>query len=189
MKERHVRGYMITTQFQYFAQQVGDAEADRYVRELPKPEVYRQANPVEWYPVEHLAALNRAIATVLGGGDEAKTRDAFVNLGRFAAREATNTFLRLLMRVLTPNLLAKRFPQLWSRDCTVGTAAVDVQDKGFTIRLDGVEGFDHCAPTSMGFASFVLSQMGKEIVLGDLKGWSLATPGPPTVTVELRWTN
>src|SRR5688572_16476815 len=65
-----------------------------------------EAKSAEWYPVAHLAEVFRAIAG-LGNGDEERARQYLVAAGSYNAREATNTFLRLLMRMLTPTIFAR----------------------------------------------------------------------------------
>ncbi len=82
-------------------------------------EIVASAKSATWYPVATLAELLNSIAS-LAKGDEAKARELLINCGKYMAREATNTFLRLLMR-MTPALFAKKLPDFWGRDCTRGS--------------------------------------------------------------------
>src|SRR5262245_55331435 len=109
MSEPLLRGYMISTAATFVRQTAAS-------RGLPDPT--DQFSPqlrsslsgmtsVGWYPVHYIAEVNRVIASALGGGDEVRARAELESCGRFMAVEATNTFMRLLMKVLTPTLFAK----------------------------------------------------------------------------------
>jgi hypothetical protein len=188
MSDLQIRGYMLTTQFKFLCQEVGETKANDLVKDIPDRHLYKEAGPAAWYSAVTLNALSRVIAETLGQGDTERTQQTFFELGRFTAIEASSTFLKLLMRVLTPPLMAKRFPSIWSRDMSRGRAEVDVGDKKLSFRLYDVQGFDHCALTAIGFTGYLLGLMGKEGVRGaNIQGWSLATPGPEKVAFELQW--
>jgi hypothetical protein len=192
MSDRQIRGYMLTCAYRYLKDRIGEEAAKAAFTKSMSPadrDLLQSAKSTGWYPAEVLVQASRVIAATVGGGDEAKTREAFIGLGTFTATEATGTFLKLLMRVLTPNLLAKRFPELWSRDVSRGTARVEIGHQKLCFYLSDIEGFEYCGPVAMGWTSFVLGLMGKDVKLGELNGWSLANPGPESVSFELSWTN
>jgi hypothetical protein len=122
-----------------------------------------------------------------GKGDDARARQLLVDCGTFLGTEATNTFLRLVMRMLTPALFAKKLPSFWARDSTGGRYEVDVTEQRIVCRLLEMEQFVHIAPISLGYVSFALKAMGKTIERSELHGWSLATPNPPEPWYELHW--
>jgi hypothetical protein len=188
-EEFQVRGYMILNVAGYLRDTVGEAEAKRMFDALsPKSrEVVASAKSATWYPVATLAELLNSIAS-LAKGDEAKARELLVNCGKYMAREATNTFLRLLMRMLTPALFAKKLPDFWGRDCTRGKLSVDVNERKLVCRTHDMKGFDHAVCTGAGFATFALEAMGKTIESTTIKDWSLSSPSADGASFELVWT-
>lgn len=190
--ERLVRGYMIQSTLDYLRKSIGAERADAIVAQLPEAQRAMLAQPLKpagWYPAEAVSLGCNLVVEHVGKGDPDRIRTSLIELGQCTAEEAAGTFLKLLMRVLTPSLLAKRFPQLFARDISFGKVTVTLEASKFTVRISGVEGFDHCAPVAMGFASFVLKQMGKNVEFGQIEGWSPATPGPDTASFSLLWDN
>src|SRR5262249_7139180 len=123
--------------------------------------------------------------------DEEGSYKDLVASGSFVAAEATNTFLKLLLKVLTPVLYAKKTPDFWARDHRgSGHFEVDAQnaDKGRIImRLVGADGFDHVGIAGIGFLTFGLTAMGKRDFKITQRGWSLATPSPHEVIYDIAW--
>jgi hypothetical protein len=145
--------------------------------------------PAEWYPRSYSVAVLNAIASHHGGDEEAAKND-LKRCGTFIANEATNTFLKLLMKILTPKLFFKKLPEFWARDQKGGHFEVDVDSgtaNSLELRLCDVEGFDHIAAISLGFISFGLTAMGKQNVNVEQQGWSLARPGPKEIIFQVSW--
>jgi hypothetical protein len=187
-----VRGYMIVNAAGYLREAVqkesGEPGALRAIDKL-SPEVRKalsEAKSAEWYPVSHLSEVFRAIAA-LGNGDEERARQYLVAAGSYNAREATNTFLRLLMRMLTPTIFARKVPDFWRRDCTQGRLEVNVSDNKFTCHVYDMEGFDHAIVGTVGYLSFAFEAMGKRVQHASLHGWSLSKPSADGAWMELRW--
>lgn len=184
-----VRGYVVKTSVEYLQSRLDPAEAstvfDRFSPSVRS--TLETVKAIEWYPVEQMSEINQTIVDMLGKGDEDRAREAMIACGRYMATEATNTFLRLLMRVLTPGLFAKKLPDLWARDCSGGKVTVDVSNERLICRLTGVKDFAHCGPVSLGWATFALQNMGKPVVSSKLHAWSLATPNPDEVWFEAAW--
>jgi hypothetical protein len=188
MSDTQIRGYILTSAYDFLREGVGDDRAADLVRSIPDHQLYREAKDVGWYPSDHLNALSRIIVATIAGGDEERTRKTFVDLGQFTARIAINTFLRLVIRVLNPGLMAKRFPQVWSRDFSRGQASVTLQERKLLFQLKDVQGVEHCGLVAMGYTTFLLTCMGKQDVhAGALSGWSLQTPAPETLSFEVSW--
>ena len=186
--EVKVRGYIVAKSAAYLRSLVGDAEGRRIFEGL-SPAVQQaigQAKPADWMPAAHSSEILRAIAALSKGNDD-QARDELIRCGRYIANEATNTFLKLLMKVLTPNLFAKKLPSFWSRDSTAGRYEVDVTDEKIVCHLKEMEAFDHIAPIGVGYVSFALEAMGKTIRKSALHGWSLATPNASDLWFELYW--
>jgi hypothetical protein len=183
-----VRGYTVQKAAGYLRSRVGEAEANRMFQAF-SPELQHAletAAPAAWLPVAHIAELHRAVAS-LGGGDDTRAQHELVTCGRTMSGEATNTFLKLVMRVLTPTLFAKKLPSLWARDATGGKYNVDVSEDRLVCRLTEMEAFDHIGPVSVGYVTFALEAMGKTVEKTALHNWSLANPSAPDCWFELTW--
>lgn len=192
MNEPMLRGYTVkqTQSFvesSYFEPHV----RKRILDDLP-PEVAAalpKIKPADWYPREYVMAMLRGIAAVKN--DDAGSYEDLVAYGRFVATEATNTFLKLFMKILTPTLFAKKVPEIWQRDHKgSGHFEVDVTHVGegrIAMKLVGADGFDHIAPSAIGFITFALNTMGKKNVSVKQEGWSIATPSPHVVNYDVTW--
>jgi hypothetical protein len=189
--EPQIRGYSVQQQFKFLETQYPGEKSARLIEGIP-PDVLagiRNAKPVEWYPRRYSLELLRAIARGCDGNEE-KAAEELLRCGTFIATEATNTFLKLLMKIMTPTLFFKKMPELWARDQRGGHFEVDtasVGDKMGRLTLCDVEGFDHIGALGRGFISYGLGAIGKSDVNVVQTGWSLKTPGPRNVTYEVTW--
>jgi hypothetical protein len=186
--EVKVRGYIVAKSAAYLRTLVGDAEARRIFEGLSPglSQALGEVKPAEWMPAAYSSEILRNIALLSKGNDD-HARDELVKCGRYIANEATNTFLKLLMRVLTPNMFAKKLPSFWSRDATAGKYDVDVTEDKIVCRLSDMDAFENIAPISVGYVSFALESMGKTIKQSNLHGWSLKNPAPSEMWFELYW--
>ena len=194
MAERHVRGYALlgTTSF---VEGRYDAPTRERIRDGLPPHVRATATSgykrVEWYPIEHFSAFLRGIALAHEAEGEPAMIDALAACGSHIAEEASNTFLKLFMRVLTPTLFAKKLPSVWSRDHDFGAVVSDVtrvHENILLLRVEDVEGYDFIGPLSIGYFRFVIGAMGKKNLNVDMKGWSFDAPGPRAIDYTLTWT-
>jgi hypothetical protein len=156
------------------------------------PEVRRTVGTykeIDWYPSAHFSELLRGIAAAGGASDE-QAREELVRAGQFIAGVAASTFLKLLMKVLTPTLFAKKIPSLWERDNQGGSIETDLSqaDAGqIVFWLRDVGGYDFIAPVAVGWIEFAMQAMGRKVLERTLSGWSLAQPGPAEARIDLRW--
>jgi hypothetical protein len=188
MSDIQVRGYTVLKTAAYLKSTVGEAESKKMFQSF-SPELQHtlgSATAAGWVPAAHSSELFRAVASIAKGNEE-KARTELVNCGKWLANEATNTFLKLLMKVLTPNLFAKKLPSLWSRDATGGRYEVDVFDDRIVCRLKDMKAFDHIGPIGVGYVTFSLEAMRKPVEKTELHGWSLAVPNPDESWFELYW--
>jgi len=177
MAENQMRGYGLISGVAYLRKAAGDQNAKRLLDGL-SPETKQAiatAKEANWCSSKSVAELYSAIAS-LGNGDERSAQNHLIECGKHAAHDASNTFLRLLMKMLTPTLFAKKLPDIWARDCTVGKITTQVFNDKLRNHLTGVAGFDHIGPVCVGYVTFALEAMGKSITKTELHGWSLATP-------------
>lgn len=130
----------------------------------------------------------RAICDAHAGDAEA-ARAALVHCGNMIGEHATNSFLKILLRMLTPQMFGTKFPSFWGRDIR-GAAPAEVQFNGgkeMTITLKDVEGFDHIGPIAEGWIGFTLRTMKVKNLVVSCSPWSLETPGPPEVRIHVQW--
>jgi hypothetical protein len=189
--EPMIRGYSVKQQLNFLETQYDPGVSQRLLAQVPE-NVRRDltvVKPADWYPREHSVHILRAIASH-GGKDEGAVQSDLVRCGTFIATEATNTFLKLLMKMLTPALFAKKIPDFWQRDMKGGHFEVDTTEASsgrIQLRLCDIAGFDHIGIVSMGWISFGLKAMGKSDVNIKQQGWSLTTPGANKVTYDVTW--
>jgi hypothetical protein len=139
----------------------------------------------QWYTRHDVIVLWRAIAA---GSDEATAYSDLVRCGESIANYATSTFLKLLLKVLTPGMFARKFPDLWSHDHKGGRVEPDrIDDTGMRITIRDIEGFEHVSAVSAGFTTFALKSIGLKNVVTRSPNWSLTTPGPRDAVIEVSW--
>ena len=183
-----VRAYMARSTALFIQDTLGDQELDRILKEA-SPAARSAATslkPADWCPVGGFSELLRGLAAK-SNGDSEHARERLIACGEFIAREATNTFLKIVIRMLTPSLFAKKLPDLWKRDCSGGTFEVDAAGNTIVIRLAGMEGFDHVPCTAAGFVKFALTTMGKTVEQVQIHSWSLTQPCADGARIELTW--
>lgn len=188
--ESKTRGYSMTAAWAYIDATYDAATKEKIVEQL-SPEVrkalgtYRE---IDFYPAVHFSEVLRGVGTVVGKDDAGAEREIEA-CGSYIARQATNTFLRLLMRVLTPTLFAQKIPSLWSRDNTHGGFEVDLSgaDKGRLIfTLKDIKDYPYIAPCAKGWIGFAMKTMGRSRQSMKLSEWSLESPAPNRVPIDLQ---
>jgi hypothetical protein len=189
MTTSQVRGYVIAREAAYLRSQLGEEGAKKQFALLSPDlqKVISDGKPATWYPVALIAELHRAIVTSIAGGDETRAREALIACGKFVAHEATNTYLRLLMRMLSPSLFAKKMPDFFQRDNLGGKIATEVNGKTLVCRFSEIAGYDHIPVMAAGFAVFAFDAMGKTLDSLVSHNWSLANPCAEGASFELTW--
>lgn len=189
MEPFKTRGYIFGTALKYLREGL---PSDRRVKVLERinPETIRWietlSKPAEMYTVEKAVEIYDAIVFA-SGGDDAIAEQDLCNCGKFAASEASNTFLRLLMKVLTPGLFAKKLPSLYARDNSKGVVRVEATDDRLICNMSQIKGYPHMPAVAVGWATFTLEMMGKSLSKSTLRGWSVATPDVDEAEFELVW--
>src|SRR5258707_4380639 len=116
MSENLTRGYTMLGTLSFIDKNYDNATRERLYRTL-SPNVRGSIGtykPVEWYDRIHFVELLRGIASLQG--TETGAYKELVRCGQSVAEMATNTFLKLLMKILTPTLFAQKIPDIWLRD-------------------------------------------------------------------------
>ena len=184
------RGYLIKFSAKYLADQLG---SDRWTQLSAKfsPDLQRllqsDIEHAGWYPIAQLSELMRAIVTELGDNDNERSKQALYECGRYVSSEAVSTFLKLFLKMLTPNIFAKKLPTLLRRDFTRGRATVEVEGKTIRCREYDMHGFDHSAVCAAGFVATALENLGKKVVGMKMTDWSVDQPYVDGVMFEITW--
>lgn len=184
MSDLSVRGYAITHAGEYLRQQGGDQAIAALSPALRQ--TLETAAAASWQPAAQMSEVFHAVAK-LGKGDEAKARDHLEKCGEYQGMASSSTFLKLVMKVLTPSIFAKRVPTLWSRDSTVGTMDVELFDDHIVIKFKNTEPLEHLAPTVIGYHRYVMKHMGINVIRSELHGWSLSQPSSADLWFASYW--
>ena len=192
MSEIKARGYLIPATAKYLRENVEAHEWER-IRAALSPQLTglldKGPEPAGWYPVTLLGELHRQIAQTIGGGDDERAKQALYNSARYAASEASNTFLRLVLKMLSPALIAKKIPDLFKRDFSSsnGTVTIEVSNEKITGKLHNLNGFAHCGVLCPGFTGFAVEATGGTVDKVVVHDWSLKSPNVDGTWFELWW--
>lgn len=182
------RGYVLATTLKYCREGIHPSRRKKVLDRISAATVHtvETAQSSTWYTLEQEAEMLNAIAEA-SDGDAKIAEEDLIGSGVFAGAEATNTFLRLVMKVLTPALFAKKIPELYQRDNNKGNVRVDVLDEKFIGHFTDTSGFPHLAPMSAGWMRFALTSMGKEITSTKISNWTVQSADVPEFTIEMTW--
>lgn len=190
MTELVGRGYLISHTADYLKDNLDGAEWGRRVASM-SPELQRivggDVKPAGWYPISLLNEINRVVTSTVGRNEDEAAKEALYTCGRYISREATNTFLKMVLRMLTPGLLVKKLPDVFRRDFSAGRLTADLSEKTLTVRIFDMPGLDHVIVTSAGFVTNAFEAMGKKVDKLTIHEWSLAEPSRNGAWFELTW--
>lgn len=142
--------------------------------------------PERWAPRQDVIRLFEIIEQA--SPDEATCYENLVRCGEASAQEAISTFLKLLIRMLSPKQFVRKIPDIWTHEHQGGQVEAELEGThSMLIRIRDVEGFVHAGPISIGFMGVVLRAMGlKDLQMRDLT-WSLKNPAPRDVHIRATW--
>jgi hypothetical protein len=142
----------------------------------------------DWRPREELTSMWHAIAAAAEPQDETTIYNALVRCGEMVGGYATNTFFRLLLKVLTPRMFASRFSEFYKRDQQGGEGIVEeIGSKHVVLLARDIKGYDHFGPVTVGWAMVPFRGMGLQNVHMTCTPWSLVEPGPEQVRFKITW--
>lgn len=151
-------------------------------------ELFAFVNKFDWYPVEDAVTIFRAIATHHRESDGNVAR-ALEGVGREIAETASTSSLKLLFRLMTPALFAKKAPDLWARNTRCGELSVtsfDAAGRTMAITLDDVDGYDFIGLVAAGFMLFALEAVGCAKPRASF-AFDPDRPAPSSIAYELAW--
>ncbi len=123
--------------------------------------------------------------------NDAEAVDTLVRCGVSMGEYATNTYLRLLMKVVTMKILARKFPSIWRKDANFGDLEADaseVKDGKLKIHMKNLGSYPYFGPICQGWNEYALEAMGLKNVKMELQDWSLESPDPGELVFHASWT-
>lgn len=148
-----------------------DAETIRRIEANLTPEQQKityDARPDDWYPHEFFVAPYKAI--VAAYDDPVAARRSVQAAGRWACEEMANSFLRLVMRMMTPGLFVKKCGQLLAKDFRgfPGGGPDVIYDLSkekageITMELRNAGNHPFLGASAVGYIEFAFEHMGKK---------------------------
>src|ERR1700722_8696935 len=112
--EGMIKGYSVRASAQFILEEEG--LSDHMPAEFLQVVAAKTSTlkPGHWYPRAEVMTLWRAVAEA--GDSEATAYDNLVRCGEFSANAAAGTFLKFLLKVLTPRMFARKLPDFWAHD-------------------------------------------------------------------------
>ncbi|MEM6731409.1 MAG: hypothetical protein AAF658_07620, partial [Myxococcota bacterium] len=114
MPQNETKGFVIADTYAYIRDRLPE-EKDAILAGIRPETLAVLENPKkdDWYPRSVLAEVINAMVSPL---EDPKARvERMEDAGRHAAEQATNTFLRLLFKVLSPKLFCRKFPDFFDK--------------------------------------------------------------------------
>ncbi len=185
-----LKGYNILSAVEYLKQTYSPEQYERALATLS--EDVRDALPgvkqFEFYPRRYFGEI---VAATAGLHEEEDDRHAaLASLGENIARGATNTFLRLLMRMMTPRIFANKAQTIWSKDHRGGIIEADtskLDQNEMVVTIGELEGFKHMNAISLGWMRFGFTAMGCKNVRAELVEGGLEQISPPKIAIRVNW--
>jgi len=151
-------------------------------------EALRDMKRTTWHPRGlWLEVLNAVVAVQ---SDTEKSYADLVGCGNAICEDAVNTFMKLILKIMTPRLFARKFPDFWTRDMRGGYMVVDgseIDRNKVSITLKEADGWDHVGPVGCGFMGFAMQRITGGPVRVVTDDWSLSRPARPEVTWVISW--
>jgi hypothetical protein len=191
MTERQIKAYGFVGTMEFIDKNYDPATRQRILDSLT-PETRRfieGMKKAQWAPP--LASTELWAGITRESGDPQKARDELVKTGRHMGSFATNTYLKLLMKMLTIKMFAKKIPDIWARDANFGKVIVDLgQVDSQRIRIDfkDLGAYPYFGPVCQGWFAFSLETMGIKNVKVELENFSMENPDPGELTFRVTWT-
>ena len=190
MNEPMIRGHVIAHTAEFFRNQCDPTIALRIDGALSfeLKAALRDIKPGAWYPRSHQVELLTAVAKA--HGSDAPTRSDLLRCGA-AMTSGGNEFMRLLLKILTPELFLKKSERFWLRDHSQSGSCelerLDAMGHAGRLRLRGIAGYTHAGIIWLGWIKNVLERVSGADAQVHQQGWTWANPAPDEVVYEVRW--
>jgi hypothetical protein len=189
MDEPKIKAYGFIATIEFIEKNYDDAARKRIFGALtPAARSFMEvAKKQQWAPPGHSSELWAAMVKEHTPDQQA---DQLVKCGRYMGAFATNTYLKLLMKMLTVKMFAKKFPDIWQRDANFGRVELgdlaEIEKGKLTIYFKDLK-FAYFGPITQGWFSFSLETMGLKGLSVENAGWSVTNPDPGELTYRISW--
>ncbi len=147
------------------------------------------SNRPPWAPPEYSCYFWKQIAELAESEQDAISK--LEACGACMGEYATNTYLRLLLKVVNMKIMASKAPSQWSKDANFGKLSTDISDidSGKVLfHYDEMNDYPYFGPICKGWFMFSFGVMGLKDFDVSLVDWSMAEPDPGKLTFEVTWT-
>lgn len=113
MEKQLAKGLYVQICIQFIEQRCTPEQRAQIMAQL-SPEVKKALPTIkvaEWYPLHFVTEQVRGLFNLYKDLDESEA--ALDRLGQYIGEQASTTFLRLLMKILTLNMMIKKWPDFW----------------------------------------------------------------------------
>lgn len=149
-------------------------------------DILQSVKPDDWHPIRVVAEMNRGIYTARNAPEQGY--EDVVAAGAAVAEYGVNTFMRLLIKLMTPEMLAKKWPTIWQKSHNFGRMEADVEgERRLVLTLHDVEDYDYIGATAVGFLSYSLRAMGKHDAKVVERNKDLGRRNAPSYSFEITW--
>lgn len=192
MEERKIKAYGFNGTLEFVEKHYDDAARKRIIGGLsPGARAFIEtSSKAQWAPPEYSSELWSGIVKEHPNPTEAEAQ--LYKAGRYQGSYATNTYLKLLLKMLTMKMFAKKFPDIWARDANFGRLTVgdlaDLEKGRLTISLKELGKFPYFGPVTQGWFHYSFEVMGLKDVKVELQDWSMQNPDPGELTYQVTWT-
>ena len=127
MDDRQVRGAFTQLAYKFVETHYEPAVRDKIIASMDPAVVASipKLSDTGWYPLEHFVSICDAIAK---NRTLDQTEDEVRRLGQSIAEAALGTFLKLILKILTPALFANKYDSFWKRYHNFGGMHCDVTE-------------------------------------------------------------
>jgi hypothetical protein len=152
-----------------------------------------ETSPEVWYPISvWKEALDRIVQC---SPDPASARAAVRSAGRFICEGTVNSFLRVLMRIMTPSLFAKKSGSMIGKDFRGFSGGapdysydLSKESEGLiTLTIKNAGAHPYLSGTGQGFIEFAFHYMGKKNVVIDEPDCPMTDYAPEVMHIRIRW--
>ncbi len=181
------KGYNLLTTLRYIEERRPGSMPEVMARLSPElQELLPVAERFTFYPRAYWSELIRAFVALYDDPNE--RADVVIGLGERVCEAQTNQFLRLVMRIMTPQLLGSKIDAIWKRDHRGGGFRTDgskLDQNIVTYEVYDVE-LAYFNAIARGFVQFAFRSMGCKDI--DVKTKEdLLVEWPSTVELTVTW--
>jgi uncharacterized protein (TIGR02265 family) len=159
--ERLVKGVHILPLHDFIAELRGEERKAQIYDRMRQDtrEMLKTVQRDEWRPMALVADINDAI--YVSRNEPAEGYADMVAAGKVIADYAAGTYVRLLIKLMTPKILASKWPDIWRKSHNFGDMKCELEtDRLLRMTLDDVRDYTHVGPSIVGFLTFSLNAMG-----------------------------